>query len=287
MNIRDLEYFLAVVELGHFGKAATACHVSQPTLSGQIKKLEEFLGVQLLERTNKRIMVTETGKQIASTAKYILREVDTIKEIARCAHDPLQGRFRLGAIPTLAAYVFPDLVKKIKSSLPELHLILIEEKTDQLMTKLLSGEVDAAILALPVDHDFLVSAELFADDFVLAVSPNHTLANKKSIPHEALAGQKLLLLEEGHCFRNQALEVCHQHHIDEQAFKATSLETLRQMVKAGTGITLMPEIATKDNEADICYIPFQAPAPKRTVGLVWRKTTPRLRVMEMLQKLLA
>ncbi len=280
MNIKDLKYFLAVTELEHFGKAAKRCYVSQPTLSGQLKKLEEQLGVALFERTNRRVMLTEAGKQILHSARRILLEVDTINEIAQCSHDPISGKFRLGAFPTLATYVFPDLVAKVKQSMPDLRLILIEEKTEELIEQLRHGEIDAALLALPIDDDFLVSQKLFDDEFFLAIPTGHEFTNLDKIDQKTLKGHELLLLEEGHCLRDQALEICHLHGInEEQDFKATGLETLRQMVKAGSGITFMPNIAIQENESGICYIPFNYPAPMRTIGMVWRKTTVRKEVI--------
>lgn len=288
MNIRDLQYFLAVAELGHFGQAAGQCHVSQPTLSGQIKKLEEELEVRLLERTNRRVLLTETGERIARSARRILREVDTIHDVAVSSRDPLAGRFRLGAFPTLSTYVFPNLVPKVKKSLPDLRLILIEEKTAVLVEKLKRGDIDAALLALPVRDDFLVSRRLFDDEFLLAVPAEHELANGKAVDQKDLKNHSLLLLEEGHCLRDQALEVCQLNDIAEEPdFRATGLETLRQMVKAGTGITFMPRIAIQPGEGGIEYVPFSEPAPHRTVGLVWRKTTARQQVIDRLVEHLA
>ncbi|MCX2980569.1 LysR family transcriptional regulator [Halieaceae bacterium IMCC14734] len=283
MNIKDLRYFLAVAELQHFGRAAEQCCVSQPTLSGQIKKLEAELDVTLLERTNRRVMLTEIGEQVAVSARRILREVDTIQDAARSSHDPLSGKFRLGAFPTLSTYIFPSLVPKVKQSLPDLRLILVEEKTAVLIEKLRHGELDAALLALPVRDDFLVSQALFDDEFLLAVPPEHELASQKSIDQSVLKNHRLLLLEEGHCLRDQALEVCQLNGIaEEQDFRATGLETLRQMVKAGSGITFMPRIAVQAEEANIRYVPFTHPAPVRTIGLVWRKTTARQPVIDKL-----
>lgn len=283
MNIKDLKYFLAVAEHEHFGKAANQCFVSQPTLSGQIKKLEDELGVSLFERTNRRVMLTEAGKNIAKVAKRILEEVETINVIAEESHDPESGKFRLGAFPTLATYIFPHLVPKVKTEMPNLRLILFEEKTARLLEQLIAGELDAALLALPVNSDFLVSEALFKDEFFLAVPNDHKLAKQPYVSQKTLEKQKLLLLEEGHCLRDQALEVCQLNGMgEEQEFKATGMETLRQMVKAGTGITFMPKIATHANEKDITYIPFKAPAPARTIGLVWRKTYTRQAVIDKL-----
>ena len=285
MNIRDLKYFVAVAELGHFGKAAEKCFVSQPTLSGQIKKLEEELGIKLLERSNRKVMLTDFGRDAITSAKKILTEVETIKEIAARQQDPLSGKFKLGAFPTLASYIFPDLVSDLKSEMGNLRLILIEEKTDFLIEKLKTGKIDAALLALPIYDDTLNFQPLFDDPFYLAVPPHHPLAEKSEIDQNKLSDYQLLLLEEGHCLRDQALDVCQKHDSsEEQDFRATSIETLRQMVKAGSGITLMPEIAIHSEEKDIRYIPFKAPKPFRTIGLVWRKTTTRQAVIDLLIK---
>ena len=286
MNLKDLKYFLAVAELEHFGRAAEQCEVSQPTLSGQIKKLEETLGVTLFERTNRRVLLTEVGRQMAISARRALREVDAIFEIAESANDPLAGKFRLGAFPTLSTYLFPGLVLRLKPVLPKLRLILSEEKSEHLMEKLRYGELDAAFLALPVQDDFLVSQPLFKDEFFLAVPPDHALANAACVDQRVLGQYRLLLLEEGHCLRDQALEVCQRHGIsEEQDFKATGLETLRQMVKAGSGITLIPNIAIDEKERGIRYVPFQDPAPARTICLVWRKTSARKAVIQHMIRL--
>ncbi len=283
MNIRDLRYFLAVADLEHFRLAAEKCHVSQPTLSGQIKKMEQSLGVLLFERTNRRVMLTEAGSHIATYARRVLQEVEAIQEVAESFRDPLAGKFRLGAFPTLSTYVFPKIVPGVREVMPDLRLILIEEKTDSLLEKLKHGDLDAALLALPVHDDFLVSHKLFDDDFYLAVHPDHELTKYDRVDQKLLKNHRLLLLEEGHCLRDQSLEVCQLHGIaEEQDFKATGLETLRQMVKAGTGITFMPKIAMQEKETGIRYLPFKPPAPSRTIGLVWRKTTFRQQAMNQL-----
>ena len=272
MNIRDLTYLVTAADLGHFGKAAEQCCVSQPSLSNQIKKLEEELGITLFERSNRRVMLTEAGKQIAEIARGILRDVGTMRELAATHHDPLSGNFRLGAFPTLSTYLFPQLVTRVKAAMPHLRLILVEEKTSTLIDQLKHGALDAALLALPVAEEGFASAALFNDPFYLAVPPKHPLATKRTVDQSELAKEKLLLLEEGHCLRDQALDVCQLHGIgEEQDFKATGLETLRQMVKAGTGITFIPRIAIDENDDAIRYIPFSNPAPTRQIGLFWRK----------------
>jgi LysR family hydrogen peroxide-inducible transcriptional activator len=281
-----MQYLVAVADLKSFSKASLRCHISQPTLSGQIKKLEETLGVTLFERNNKRVMLTQIGCEVTRIARRILQEVETMKATAKQAHNPLSGRFSLGAFPTLASYIFPNIVPKISRAMPQLQLMLVEEKTDILLAQLKAGTLDAALLALPVEDKNLVCKKLFNDPFYLAVAKKHPLAKRKYVQLGALESYDLLLLNEGHCLRNQALSVCHMAGVSEsQDFRATSLETLREMVKAGSGITLMPEIAMKPDKA-ITYIPFKAPVPKRRIALVYRKTTPRKTVMDMLVKLL-
>lgn len=288
MNLRDLHYLVAVADLNNFSQAAEHCHISQPTLSNQIKKLEETLDITIFERTNKRVMLTPIGAQIVDSARRILREEENIHHIAQLAHDPFSGTFKLGAFPTVATYIFPKLVPHVKQNFQKLKLILVEEKTDMLLEKLRNGALDAAILALPLEDDYFSSIPLFEDEFKLAVPTNHPLTKHTSIKQKDLASHTLLLLEEGHCLRDQALEVCQLNGLEEDAnLRATGLETLRQMVKAGTGITFMPTIAIQPNEEDITYIPFAAPAPKRTIGLVWRKTSARTTLIEALAKLIA
>jgi len=287
MNLREMSYLIAVADLRNFTKAAERCHVSQPTLSAQIKKMEASLDVKIFERDNKHVMITEAGQDIIQSAEKIMHEVERIKEIAEHAHNPFSGTFRLGAFPTLSTYIFPNMVPQIKKLMPDLHLILIEDKTAVLIERLHKGEIDAALLALPVHGDSLEIKRLFDDSFFLAVFPEHPLANTTQIGMEELSKYSLLLLEEGHCLRDHALEVCHQHHIsEEQDFRATGLETLRQMVKAGTGITLMPEIAINNAEADIHYIPFIDPSPYRTIGLVFRKTSTKKEIIQQLEGIL-
>ena len=208
MNLRDLQYLVAVADLQHFGKAAQACHVSQPTLSMQLKKLEETLGVQLFERTNKHVMITKIGEMLTEHARRILQVAQEMRDIAKTAQDVYGGDFYLGAFPTLAPYFLPYTVPKITSTFPKLKLWLAEEKTETLLEKLKEGTLDAALVALPIDEEGLDSAPLFDDPFLLAVPLNHPFARRKSIHPGKIMGERLLLLEEGHCLRNQALEVC-------------------------------------------------------------------------------
>lgn len=287
MNLRDLKYIVAVAQTKSFIKAAEQCFVSQPTLSMQVKKLEESLGVKIFERNNKRVLITDVGLSIIATAKHILQEVDLIKEISTNAKNPLAGNFKLGAFPTLASYILPSLVPLIKEQLPHIRLILVEEKTDTLIQQLKNGELDAALLAAPIKEDGLVAERLFDDTFKLAVSSQHDLAKQTAIAPSDLAGEPLLLLDEGHCLRDQALQFCQLNDVkEEQNVRATSLETLRQMVRANTGITFMPNIAIQKNEHNICYIPFIEPQPQRTICLVWRKTSPKSDLLSRVKKLI-
>jgi len=287
MNLRDLKYIVAVAETKSFVNAAEKCFVSQPTLSMQIKKLEAFLNVKIFERNNKRILVTGIGQQIIETARRILQDAEHIKALAKNEQDPFAGNFTLGAFPTLAPYILPKLIPLIKEELPKLRLILVEEKTNMLLQQLKEGLIDAALLAGPIDDDMLLMEKLFDDEFKLAIAKNHPLAKQTIISPDELIGQPLLLLDEGHCLRDQALQFCQLNDVDEeQNVRATSLETLRQMVIAGTGITFMPNIAIQNNNDNICYIPFEEPQPKRTIYLVSRKTNPRTKLMEQLKELI-
>lgn len=286
MNLRDLHYLIAVADLRSFVQAAERCFISQPTLSTQIKKMEDSLGVQIFERTNKKVLPTELGEKIIASARQILKEVDHIKEMAEIAQDPLAGNLRLGAFPTLSTYIFPQLVPLIKQAMPKIRLILVEEKTDFLLQQLKSGQMDAALLALPIIDDHLENQHLFDDEFLLAVAPDHPFATNSVIDPKDLADQELLLLDEGHCLRGHALQICQAYHADEQQdVRATGLETLRQMVRAGTGMTFMPRIAISGHDDGICYLPFAEPAPSRTIGLVWRKTSNRTELIRQLSQL--
>jgi LysR family hydrogen peroxide-inducible transcriptional activator len=264
------------------------CNVSQPTLSMQIKKLEDYLGVRLFERTNKSVMITDAGERIAEIARRITHDEQHIHDIARTVHDPRAGEFKLGAIPTLASYVFPYFLPAIAKAFPKLQLMLIEEKTERLVEQLKAGKIDAALLALPIEESSLDDAPLFEDNFLLAVGLDHPLAKRKTVRTADLSGQKLMLLDEGHCLRDQALAVCQTHGAkEERSFRATSLETLRLMVQSPHSdlITLMPTIAATEN-LGMRYIPFVGTTPSRTIGIVWRRTSVRAGMMDELIKTL-
>ena len=278
MNLRDLRYLVALSEHRHFGRAAEASFVSQPTLSTQIKKLEDELGVTLVERTPRKVLLTEVGREIAQRAREVLTEVDQIKAIARRTLDPESGTSRLGIFPTLGPYLLPHMIPRIRERFPRLELLLVEEKTEVLLRLLREGRLDAAVLALPLHDDQLHTEFLFEEPFVLAAPLNHRLARQKSLKLDDLADESLLLLDDGHCLRDQALEVCHLSGASEKSgFRATSLETLRQMVAANVGITLLPTLSVQPPVAqpeNVCLVPFRGnQAPSRRIAMVWRKSS--------------
>lgn len=279
MNLRDLYYLVALADHRHFGRAAAACFVSQPTLSTQIRKLEEELGVALVERNPRQVMLTPAGHAATERARRIVAEVEQLKEAARRDQDQESGTVRLGIFPTLAPYLLPHAVPAIRARFPQLELLLVEEKSDVLLARLREGRLDAALLALPVEGegDQLHSEVLFEEDFVLAVPRAHPLAGSEGVRMEDLGDQRLLLLEDGHCLREQALEVCHLAGAHEKGeFRATSLETLRQMVAANVGLTLLPALAVKPPVApspDIRLLAFGDPPPRRRIAMVWRRTS--------------
>lgn len=276
MNLRDLKYLIALSEHRHFGKAAKACFVSQPALSMQIKKLEDTLGVQLLERTNKSVLLTDIGNSIVQRAQNILIHAEEIREMAKQARDPESGEMSIGLFPTLAPYLLPHIFPKLSEPFPHLEIYLVESKSHELLEKLRQGKLDAALLALPLDEPDLTVTPLFEEEFNLAVSATHPLAKKDYIRLSDLENQPLLLLEEGHCLRDQALSLCHKANTSEaKRFYATSLETLRYMVASNIGITLMPILARRPND-NVVYLPFESSCkPSRTIGMVWRNSCAR------------
>jgi LysR family hydrogen peroxide-inducible transcriptional activator len=278
MNLRDLKYIVAVAKEENFVRGAQKSFVSQPALSMQIKKLEDELGVQIFERSQK-FLVTQVGAKIIKKAELILLEAEEIKNIAKNSHDPFSGELRIGAFPTLASYFFPPAVKKISKKFPKLKLLLIEEKSEELIKKLQNGEIDCAFLAAPVAAENLIHEKIFSEKFLLATPKNHELAKRKKISHRDLKGKNLMLLEDGHCMRNQAIAACDMlGAFEQQDFKATSLETLRQMVASGSGITLIPEIAVRKDDK-IAYTEI-VNAPSRTVGLYFRKSFSKEKLLK-------
>lgn len=278
MNLRDLEYLVAVADHRHFGRAAEACFVSQPTLSTQIRKLEAELGVELIERNPGHITLTDVGREVVEHARSGLAEADMIRKVAARATDPEAGSIRLGMFHTLAPYLLPHVVPAIGERFPRLELLLVEDKTDTLVAHLVAGSLDAAALALPIHAPRLVSEPLFDEQFVLATPLGHPLvADDTPVSVETLAGEDLLLLEEGHCLRDQALEVCRLTGAAERrGFRATSLATLTQMVSAGVGITLLPDLAVHPpvpENPNVALRRFVEPVPHRSISLFWRPTS--------------
>ena len=289
MNLRDLRYLVALAEHKHFGRAAAASFVSQPTLSTQIRKLEEELGVALVERTPRKVLLTEVGREIAQRAREVLNEVEQIRAAAQRTRDPESGTVRLGIFPTLGPYLLPHVIPAIRKRFPRLELLLTEEKTEVVLKLLREGRLDAGILALPIHDDQLHQQFLFEEDFVLAVPEDHELATHRTLKLGDLAEQNLLLLEDGHCLRDQALEACQLAGAFERSdFRATSLETLRQMVAAGVGITLLPTLAVKPPvapSAAIHLIEFRGQAPSRRIAMVWRKSSAITRFLTSLAEI--
>jgi len=287
MNLRDLKYLVAVADTHHFGQAAERCFVSQPTLSGQIKKLEEELGVTLFERTKRSVETTHLGDAIVAQARKVLEQANALRQLAQSYQDPLVGPLRMGAIPTLSPYLMPLILKPLRKQYPQIKLVLTEELTDTLLTRLGKHEIDAALLATPVEDPNFESIPIFDEPFWLVHPRSHPLSEKKKIIQADLDGTDLLLLAEGHCLAEQAMEVCHMQERDVQSdmadLRAASLETLLQMVAAGFGSTLLPALALKTASArdrNLVARQLQLPDTFRRVSLVYRRTFPRRQALE-------
>lgn len=284
LKLKDLRYLVAVADTRHFGRAAERCFVSQPTLSTQLKKLEDYLGVQLIERQPKRVTLTAAGEQIVARARRILDASDEVVTLARTHRDPLAGALRIAMLPTIGPYLLPRVAREIRKALPRLDLRLYEYTTAAMLARLRAGEIDLGILALPVDLDGLEARELYEEVFTVAMPADHPLAKRAALRVSDIQDETLLLLEDGHCLRDQALAVCSRVGVHEkQDFRATSLETLRQMVATGAGITLLPELATLGayrQARGVVVRPFVRPAPHRKIGAVWRKSTARLAAIQ-------
>lgn len=279
MNLRDLEYLVALAEHRHFGRAAAACFVSQPTLSTQIRKLETELDVDLVERGGRETILTPVGERIVERARSVLSEVDAIRDVARLNHTPESGSIRLGVFPTLAPYLLPRVVPAVHRAFPDLELLLVEEKTDELVDQLRHGRLDVAVLATPADTAGFHEEPLFEEDFVLALPTGHPLAAEDSPADvSVLRGEHILLLDEGHCMRDQSLTICRLVGAREDlGFRATSLETLRQMVASGVAITLLPRLAVEPTTSapnGIVTRRFADPVPNRRIAMFWRTTSP-------------
>ena len=286
MTLRELSYLVALADLGHVGRAAQACHVSQPTLSTQLRKLEDSLGVALFERTNKTLRITPIGAQIVAKARWMLDEAESIVSLARRRTGPLTGPLDLGVIPTLGPYLLPWLLPPLENAFRGLQLIVHEDLTHRLLDQIKTHQIDAALLALPVDARELNVLPIFDEPFRLVLPPGHRLIGSTSVTQSELREEHLLLLSEGHCFRDQALAVCGFETPREgnpgTDIRAASLETICRMVAAGMGCTLLPAMAlTGAGHYDFEVCPLDAEASRR-IGLVWRQTYPRTMDLEYL-----
>ena len=290
MTLTELKYIVAVARARHFGHAAEACYVAQPTLSVAIKKLEDELGVTLFERGGAEISVTPLGQQIIAQAERVLEQTAAIKELAKQNKDPLSGPLRLGVIYTIAPYLLPPLVRNVIDNVPQMPLILQENFTVRLLELLRQGELDAAIMALPLPEHGMSTQALYDEPFVVAMPKSHAWATRKSIPAKDLKSETMLLLGTGHCFRDQVLEVCPEMarysapgNGMQRTFEGSSLETIRHMVASGIGLTVLPRASVPDMDARdgmLRFVPFEAPVPSRRVVLVWRKSFTRRAAIE-------
>jgi LysR family transcriptional regulator, hydrogen peroxide-inducible genes activator len=289
MTLQEFRYIVALADTGHFGQAAEQCHISQSTLSTQIKKLEDYLGVLLFDRSLKRVEPTSMGAEIVASARLILEEAQRIRDLSQQRQNPMDRTVRLGIIPTLGPYYLPHVLTTVQERHPHLRMLLREEMTPVLLAHLADGLLDGGIVALPVLDAGLEVAPLFEEPFLAAVPAQHPLATQRVIKIDDLASAGLLLLDEGHCLRDQALEACHLQGVKSEELRATSLETLRQMVAMNLGVTLIPAMAAHPSarhELPICFRPLQAPGASRQVGLIWRKRSPVAETMRQLAETL-
>src|SRR5262249_19671268 len=273
-TLRQIQYAVAVAEMMSFRRAAELCHVSQPSLSAQIAELESALGVPLFERDRRGVLVTAAGQELLARARRVLLEADDFVEAANRFVDPLAGTLRIGVIPTIAPYLLPRVVPALRKAYPHLTFVWIEDKTETLVRSVNHGELDSALLALEAHIGDLEHVAITVDPFVLATPKDHPLSRASGpIARNRLRGESILLLDDGHCFRDQVLEYCSGSKVEELGFRATSLPTLAQMVSSGAGITLLPTIAlpTETQRSRLTVRPFSPPVPFRTIVLGWRR----------------
>jgi LysR family transcriptional regulator, hydrogen peroxide-inducible genes activator len=291
MTLRELRYLVALADRGHFGRAAADCNISQPTLSTQIMKLEEYLGCTLIERNAKSISLTPMGQEVVEKARLIVAQVDALLSSTRASRGPLVGPLNLGVFPTLAPYFLPRFIPLVKGSYPQLQLVVHEDLTQHLLERLRNYQIDAALLALPVDADDFEEAPLFDEPFWFACPPQHRLAKLKSISEADLYDEPMLLLADGHCLRGQALAACGRQTANDVGvddFRAASLETICQLVSAGFGCTLLPALAARPPlgpEPSFVIRPLQSANASRRVGLVWRRGYPKAEELVLLAEL--
>ena len=273
-TLRQLQYIVEVARLGGFRRAAQACHVSQPALSAQVAAAERQLGVQIFERNRRSVRLSPAGEQLVEQAQRVLVAAADLRELARQLADPFSGRLRLGVIPTIGPYLLPEITPPLAQAFPKLTLTWSEARTEHLVQALRAGALDAALLAVEADIGDLEYAPLGRDPFVLAAAPGHPAVRARGLATaEVLNGTSVLLLDDGHCFREQALQVCAQARVDEHSFRATSLATLVQMVSTGSAVTLLPTIAltVENRRSQLRVRKFAAPGPGRTLALAWRR----------------
>jgi LysR family hydrogen peroxide-inducible transcriptional activator len=290
VTLKQLRYFDALARELHFGRAADACAVTQPALSMQIHEMEQNLGLALVERTKSGVQLTAKGQEIAARCARILGDVRDLVAYAQHANRILAGTLRLGVIPSVAPYLLPPLLPLLREAYPELELHVRETQTHILTDELLDGKLDVLLLALPLKNPDLVNRKLFEDKFLLAVPKERKLSGRVRATKELIEHERLLLLEEGHCLRDQALTYCSLQQVDAvNTFGASSLATIVEMVSAGYGITLLPELAigVEERGRDITLVRFVEPEPSRTIGLVWRSTSPRAQDFEELGRLVS
>jgi LysR family hydrogen peroxide-inducible transcriptional activator len=288
MTIRELRYLVALAKRAHFGRAAEECHVTQPTLSTQIRKLEEYLGVALIERNAKSFALTAAGQAVVQKARQIVAQVDALLASTKKAQGPLTGPLNLGVIPTLAPYLLPTLLPLVKSRYQSLQLVIHEDLTGHLLERLRGYQIDAALLALPVDGEDFEELPLFDEPFWFACPPRHPLARSKTVTEADLTREPMLLLADGHCLRGQALAACGRVAPEEEGiddFRAASLETICQLVSAGFGCTLLPGLAARapqGPEPSFVIRPMQSAEASRRIGLVWRRGYPKTKELSLL-----
>jgi LysR family hydrogen peroxide-inducible transcriptional activator len=276
ISLRQLEYVVAIADTLGFHRAAERCHVSQPTLSAQVQQLEEVLGVRLFERDRRGVLVTRAGEELVARARRVLLEVTDLIATATRARDPSKGAYRAGVLPTIAPYLLPEVMPAIHAQYPELTLSFREEKTDEVRGDLEDGKLDVGLVALGAELGDFASAPVMKDPFVVALPQGHRLTRKKRVSLADLEEESVLLLDDGHCFRSQALALCGKAGAREAELRATSLGTLVQMVSSGSGITLLPQlaVAVENRRGQIEVRPFAPPVPSRTIALVWRQSSP-------------
>jgi LysR family hydrogen peroxide-inducible transcriptional activator len=292
MTLTELRYIVAVAQKHHFGRAAHACCVSQPTLSIAIKKLEDELDIRLFERSSKnQIRITEIGQQVIDQAYIVLQEVQVLSEIAQQGKDPLSGQFKLGVIYTIGPYLLPELIPELTRTAPKLRLIIEENFTANLLQSLKQGALDAIIISYPFDEAGIETAPLYEEPFIVALPLEHEWKDRREINAGDLAGQDLMLLGAGHCFRDQVIKACPNCMSGNSELTRTleggSLETIRHMVAAGTGITVLPRTSitrNHQNESLIGIKPFAKPSPSRTVAIAWRKHFPRREAIHLVRE---